>query len=139
MNFTLLLLFALFGQSQNTDTVDLEIIVTNINTLKGNIEIGLYNEPAAFPKENQQYQEYIKPVNNDTMVFLLQDLPKGNYAVALYHDVNSDEECNLNFLGIPTEAYGFSKNFRPRFSKPSFEDCVIEASQNLSAEIQLID
>ena len=39
-----------------------------------------------------------------------------------YQDVNSNDKTDSNFLGIPTEPYGFSLNARPFLSKPSFND-----------------
>ncbi len=47
----------------------------------------------------------------------------GNYALALFHDMNSNGKMDKNMLGIPKEPYGFSNDFRPKFSVPKFSDC----------------
>lgn len=125
--------------SQNTEKVDLKITVTNIKTLKGNIQIGLFNSEKSFPEKGQAFKNYSKSVTNDTVVFILEDLAKGDYAIGIYHDKNADKECNLNFFGIPTEPYGFSNNFKPKFSKPSFNDCRITVNKNMETRIELID
>ena len=44
----------------------------------------------------------------------------GAYAVAIYHDANSNMKFDIGPLG-PTEAFGFSNNPRILFSKPSYE------------------
>ena len=140
MRYLFLLLFSVFcGDSLQTETVDLQIMVTNIHTLKGTIEMGVFNNPKSFLKKGREYKTYSQKVTNDTMTFLLNGFEKDNYAISLYHDVNSDHECNLGFLGIPVEPYGFSKNFKPKFSKPSFDNCKINASQNMPIFIRLID
>ena len=135
----LLLLIVICGDSQQTDTVDLKILVTNISTLKGSIEMGVFNNSKAFLKNGREYKTYSQKVTNDTMIFLLNGLKKDNYAISIYHDINSDNVCNLSFWGIPVEPYGFSKNFKPKFSKPSFDNCKITASQDMPIIIRLID
>lgn len=47
----------------------------------------------------------------------------GNYALALFHDMNSNGKMDKNMFGIPKEPYGFSNDFRPKFSVPKFSDC----------------
>ena len=139
MNYLLVLGFLFFGSFHNTEKVDLEITVTNIKNLKGNIEIGVFNNVKSFPEKGKAYKTYSKTVTNDKVVFILKDIVKDDYAIALYHDVNADKKCNLNFMGIPVEPYGFSKNFKPRFSKPSFNDCKITVDKSSAITIKLID
>lgn len=78
-------------------------------------------------------------VKGNTVEIILKDIPKGNYAVTLYHDENSDKKCNTNFLGVPNEPYGFSNGFRRRLFKPSFEDCKVEVQKNTTINVVLID
>lgn len=137
--FFLLLLLFISTDSPKPEKFDLKIMVTNIHTLEGNIEMGVFNSPNTFLQIGKEYESYSQKVTSDTMIFLLNDYKKDNYAISLYHDVNSDHKCNLGFLGIPKEPYGFSKNFRPKLSKPSFNDCKIDANQKMTLIIRLID
>ena len=141
MTFILLLFFLLFisADSPQRETYDLKVMVTNINTLEGSIEMGVFNTPKSFLRIGEEYKTYSQKVTNDTMIFLLKGYEKDNYAISIYHDVNSDNECNLGFFGIPLEPYGFSKNYRPKLSKPSFNDCKINANHDLSIVIALLD
>ena len=141
MNFILLLFFfySIYGNSPQTETFDLTIMVTNINTLEGSIEMGVFNNSKAFLHKGKEYKTYTRKVTNDTIIFILKDYKKDNYAISIFHDINSDHECNLGFLGIPKEPYGFSKNFRPKLSKPSFDDCKINVYQDMLISIGLID
>lgn len=43
------------------------------------------------------------------------------YAVAIYHDENSNHHFDRNFLGLPAEGYGFSRNAVPLFAPPRFD------------------
>ena len=44
----------------------------------------------------------------------------GTYAVAVYHDANSNHKLDIGMFG-PTEAYGFTNNPRIMFAKPSYD------------------
>ena len=130
-----LLLIAFFPKRK---TVNLEVTVSNINSSYGSIELAVFNTPHLFIKKNKAYRNYTRKVSGDTLVINIVDLPKGDYAISLYHDINSDKVCNLNALGIPKETYGFSNNIKPRFKKPKFKDCKIKLKENTSTEIRLI-
>ncbi len=47
------------------------------------------------------------------------DLPAGDYAIALIHDENGDGKLDTR-LGIPCEGIGFSRNPRLLFGPPRF-------------------
>jgi len=49
-----------------------------------------------------------------------EDMPKGTYALAVVHDKNMNGKLDTNFMGIPTEGYGFSNNAKALLSAPSF-------------------
>jgi len=38
------------------------------------------------------------------------DLPEGDYAAKMFHDVDGDGKMNTNPFGMPTEPYAFSNN-----------------------------
>ena len=49
------------------------------------------------------------------------DVAAGSYAVAISHDLNGNRRTDTNFLGMPTEAYGFSNKAAGTFGPPKFE------------------
>ena len=52
--------------------------------------------------------------------FTFKKLRHKAYAIAVFHDLNSNGVLDKNPLGIPLEPYGFSRNARNTFSAPSF-------------------
>ncbi|WP_163516866.1 DUF2141 domain-containing protein [Gelidibacter japonicus] len=119
------------------DNPQLTIHVQNIKSLKGEIIIGVFNTDKDFLKDGVAIKNYTITVDKATETIVIKDLPKGEYAVSLYHDENSDKECNRNFLGIPKEGYGFSNNVKPKFSAPSYEDCKFTLAENKVLDIAL--
>ncbi len=140
MRKILLILFLIFSVSiaLEKDKVKLTVIITNINIIKGEIEIGFYNNPDAFPDDGGEYKKLRVKVNEKNMKINIE-LPKGVWAVAIYQDINKDKECNTNFLGIPKEPYGFSNNIKPILSAPSFNKTKFKLYKNKSITINLID
>ena len=116
----------------------LTIKIPNIKKLEGIVEIGIYNDKEGFPDAGKQYKQYFFKLNSSTSLFELKNIPIGKYAIALYHDQNTDGKCNKNLIGIPKESYGFSQNFKPRFSAPNFEDCAFYLNSDTTITIKLL-
>ncbi len=51
------------------------------------------------------------------------ELPPGRYAVSVIHDSNSNSTLDTNFIGMPTEQYGYSNNPPLRMRMATFEEC----------------
>jgi uncharacterized protein (DUF2141 family) len=134
----LLFLLVVFTGKAFPQNVKLTIKITGIEEIKGKIQVGIYNVPEKFPKEGEQYKVLYLPVTSATVTQSIM-LPPGNYAIALMHDEDADGECDMNFLGIPTEKYGFSNNVKPVLSAPSFEDAKFELKADKVIQIKLID
>lgn len=123
----------------HAQTFKLTIIISGLKTKDGRIEIGIYNKKEDFPKVNKQYKLFKINAENFSGSYTVSNLPKGEYAVAIFHDKNADGICNTNLLGIPREAYGFSNNIKPVFSAPSFNDCKIALNSDMTIPIKLIN
>lgn len=59
------------------------------------------------------------------MVVEFPQLPSGRYAVQVMHDANGNGKLDTNFVGMPTEGYGFSNNpslmRKARFDEAAFD------------------
>lgn len=138
MNYLTLFLAFLFINT-STETRELTLIISNIEHIGGSLEIGLFNSGERFMESGQAYKAISVDVEKNLEMVVIKDLPKGTYAISMYHDKNSNGECDRNFLGIPKEPYAFSNNFRPKFSAPTFEDCKFELITDKSLTIELVN
>jgi len=67
-----------------------------------------------------------------------ESIPPENYAIAVIHDQNMNGKLDANFLGVPTEGYGFSKNAKGKLSVPSFSAASFPYNgRNLNLTIRL--
>ena len=89
---------------------ELKINVTNIKINIGSIHYALYDDPRFFPDEEGKIDGGNKRI--DEVVangILIKELNESYYAVAIYHDENSNKKFDT-FLSLPKEQYGFSNN-----------------------------
>ena len=137
MRFFIIIFCLLYSNLLFSQKFFIEVVVPNIPSINGEIQIGLYNKSATFPKVGKEFKTYRYKVTKKRMKFKLTGLPRGFYALALYHDINSDKVCNRNLIGIPTERFGFSNNVKPILSAPSFKSARLILLENKVVEIKL--
>jgi uncharacterized protein (DUF2141 family) len=131
--FTLLLI-TLF----QAEKYDLRVSVKGINSNKGLIEFAVYKNPEVFTQAGKTHRLARVNAQKGEVSFVFSDLEPGKYAIVVYHDENQNKICDKNFFGIPTEAYAFSNNVRPKLTVPSFDDCAVHLQQNKSVAIQMV-
>jgi len=98
------------------------VIIKGLENNNGDVQIGLFNSTESYNGKSPKFKGSIIKVKNRTVEWRLENIPFGMYAIKAFHDENSNNEIDTNFLGIPTENYGFSNNARSLFGPPSFED-----------------
>lgn len=106
----------------------LEITVAGVRTgkdgtAKGLMAITLYpdDESQFLARKGKIARVRIPATAPETRVCLPLPAP-GAYAVAVYHDENSDHDFNRTLLGMPAEGYGFSNDADTTLGLPRFKD-----------------
>lgn len=111
--------------------VNLEINIIKIRNDAGQIAIQVLDEQKKVVK-----QEFVT-IANKRSVLMVKGLPKGKYAVQIFHDENKNEKMDFNFMGIPKEGYGFSNDARGFMSAPAFEKQLVTLDQDRAIQIRL--
>jgi uncharacterized protein (DUF2141 family) len=128
-----------FSRQNGSDSnYNLQVNVSAISNNKGLVEFALYKNPAVFTEAGKTHRLARVDAQKGTVTYTFKDLEPGKYALVVYHDENHNKICDKNFFGIPTEAYAFSNNVRPKLSVPSFEDCAIKLQQDRSIQIKMV-
>ncbi|NLR94510.1 DUF2141 domain-containing protein [Flammeovirga agarivorans] len=111
-------------------TTTIIIHVKGIENTQGKIQVGLYDNSNDFPKYGQHIEGVsVEPSTGDVYI-TLENIPEGEYAIAVWHDENEDKELNTNWVGKPTEKYGFSNNVFGTFAPPKFKDASFSIENN---------
>lgn len=115
----------------------LSIEIIGVGSLKGSLQIGVYTRSNRFPKPGNELKK-VRIQRSSKVDSTTLYLPKGEYAIALFHDINNDGVCNRKFMGIPKEPYGFSNNIKPVFKAPSFQEAKVMLFSPKNIRIVLI-
>jgi len=111
----------LFAQHNNTV---LELSLSNQQSSEVKIYLAIYDCEQCFGIPEKAYFTRILIANNPFRTRL--ELKSGNYAIAVYQDINNNGKLDKNWMGIPTEPYGFSKDPVIRFGPPLYKDCMLK-------------
>lgn len=116
----------------------LTVTVNGFRTQEGQICLSLFDSEAGFPSGGERALATQCVALDDATPEITFDLPvPGDYAVAVFHDANSDGALNFNLLGIPREGFGFSRNPSISMRPPKFEEAAVAVDGRSDIEIQL--
>lgn len=122
----IILLIANFTYSQN-----IELIITNIRSTKGELLIGVFKNNNSFKKEAPfKYIKISKKTIQNKTIRTKINLPSGIYGLSLLDDEDNDEEMKFNFFGYPLEGFGFSNYYHKGLSRPHFDDFKFRVNKN---------
>lgn len=113
----------------------LTVTISNIESNEGTIQVGLYNSKSSFL--STPYISTSIQAKTGSVQVVLKNVPKGVYAISLYHDKDDNKELNT-FFKIPTEPYGVSNNAKGKFGPPNWEEAKFSIlDKDITQSIQL--
>jgi uncharacterized protein (DUF2141 family) len=135
MKKTLFFAFCLVSVACFSQQHTLTIEVDGFDNDAGQLVLGVCNKKENFLKE-YAYGDVVK-IKNKKATVVIKNLPSGEYAISLFHDVNSNNILDKNMFGIPSEDYGFSNNAKGTFGPPEYEAAKFNFGQNKLIKISL--
>jgi uncharacterized protein (DUF2141 family) len=116
----------------------LTVVPLGLEKNQGSVMISLINSEAAFDDDEKPLRSAIVKVENKRARAVFEDVPHGDYAVKIFHDENSNQKLDTNFVGMPKEMFGFSNNALGRFGPPSYEQARFRFdSEAVTVEIEM--
>jgi uncharacterized protein (DUF2141 family) len=114
------------------------VAVDGLRSTRGDLVVEIYPDDAKrfLAHKAQVASVHQKLTGLNPTVCLAVPAP-GYYAVAVFHDENSDYKLNQNALGIPTEGFGLSNNPGLRLGKPSFNLVRVRIEDDMTLRIHL--
>ncbi|MEQ1887552.1 MAG: DUF2141 domain-containing protein [Alphaproteobacteria bacterium] len=110
------------------DPVRLQINVAGIQSARGTITIMLYGDrDEDFLKKGKRLARIRVPARKDALTVCMPVPHAGSYAISLYHDEDANKKLTKNFLGVPTEGYGFSRDAAVSYRLPQLDETVFTA------------
>ena len=117
-----------------------EVRVEGIKSSKGEVCASIYLSPEGFPGDKHMaFASRVAPAQDGTVVITFEEVPAGEFVVAVLHDADSNERMSFNLLGMPKERYGFSRGARAMFGPPPFEKAAVklQAGENKTLTVKV--
>jgi uncharacterized protein (DUF2141 family) len=131
-----LLIFAAHGEA-----AEVTVRVSGLAPQKGEVGCALFlsSSATAFPMDNSGARQLWLPADAASVTCRFGEVPDGNYAVSVAHDLNANKKVDTNLFGIPTEAWGVSNNVRPTMRIPRFAEAAfkVEAGNDVALEVRV--
>jgi uncharacterized protein (DUF2141 family) len=116
----------------------LTITVKNVNSTDGVVSAALYNDEDEFPGGEMFLGEIKSLTSSGSIEIIFENVPEGDYAIALLHDANENEDLDMNDQGMPLEGFGFSNGAMGDMGPPDFDQAAFTVDGDLEIEIRLI-
>jgi len=127
INMLAILLFTLGGLgeigAQSPTLGDITVVITDLRNAEGEVLISLYDKAEGFPKDREAIirSAAVAPDASGQVTIVFEDLPHGDYAIAVLHDEDTSQDMTFGAFHLPKEGYCFSNNVKVRFRPPKFK------------------
>ena len=120
---------------------ELKVVVNNIAPVEGDIYVAIYDHPEKYMSVDMAVFKQMVPIKEETETIIFSNVPEGEYAIAVFQDLNGNGELDLKSTGIPKEPFGFSNDdiinfdisFIKFFKNPVYQQLAIRVhTPNLS-------
>ncbi len=114
--FLVSIMMSVFASAQVTIKVEVKGLKNN----NGQVLIGLYNSEKDFLKKI--FAGKVVVIYNKKAEVTFTNIPKGEYAISIFHDENSNGKLDSNFMGIPKEDYAASNDAKGFMGPPKYKN-----------------
>jgi uncharacterized protein (DUF2141 family) len=139
MATTLLPLFRALPQTPAPGKNQIEVQIIGLRNSKGHVRCSLFSSAEDFPKKTEKATGLsTADISDGRASCEFKDIPPGTYAIAAFHDENSNGRLDTNFMGIPREGVGASNGATGHLGPPKFEAAAFHFSGGqLNLEIRV--
>ena len=132
----LISLWVVSGFAQQTKT--LHVNITRIETMEAPLIIGLYDNEDSFKSKKALDSLHVVP-NQESMEVVFKNVVKGQYAIALFQDIDGTGKLTTKEFGIPTEPVGISNYPLPGIPQPpKFKKALFSVEKDTAITIPLM-
>ena len=105
------------------ESYSVSININNIRNNKGHIRLSVFTSEESFenrkPIMKKSYRKH--NIQNNKLKATVH-LKSGIYGISILDDEDDDKKMKYNFLGMPTEGFGFAAYYHSSMKKPKFDD-----------------
>ena len=120
-----------YAEGQPEATATLVVVVENVGSESGAIVIALTNSAEQFESGDAFFRsDAAVAIYDGRAERTFEGVPLGTYAAKIFHDENTNGDLDTNWVGYPTEGFGFSNDAMGRFGPPTFDEAAFEVDDD---------
>jgi uncharacterized protein (DUF2141 family) len=123
------------SQIQSQEEYNIAVKVNGLSSNKGKVFLAIYDTEEDFLENT--FKGTTSSIANQTCEVVFENIPKGIYAISIFHDENDNGKMDTNFMGIPKEDYGCSNNASGFMGPPKWKDAKFELTNDTTITINL--
>ncbi|MDH2916719.1 MAG: DUF2141 domain-containing protein [Gallionella sp.] len=99
-----------------------------------NLFVAVHSSAADFPTKDDKAIKSAVIATGDKTELSIPNIASGEYAVAVFADVNGNGKLDSNFIGVPKEPIGVSRDAKGRFGPPKFADAAFKLGEGVTRQ-----
>lgn len=117
----------------------LSIRMSGFRSADGQVLIAVYRGEDGFPSEpGKAWKTTVARISGDRASVDIA-APPGEYAFAIVHDENGNNQMDTNWIGMPKEGLGTSNNAKGRMGPPKYRDAKFTiAAEGVVQQIKIV-
>lgn len=114
---------SVLAQPKAAKTGQVSVEIVGLHSGDGRVFVAVWCGEAGFPGEPKKAcASKVANAQKSRLRVSFEAVPAGEFAVSMIHDENSNNTLDRNFLGIPKEGWGTSRDAKASFGPPSYSD-----------------
>jgi uncharacterized protein (DUF2141 family) len=122
---------------EQKEEVTLTVTIDGLRNSEGYVTIALHNGETEFPGDEGFMMKSVKAKKGSIEV-TFEKVPTGEYAIAVMHDENGNEEMDFNEYGMPTEGFGFSNEATAEMGPPDFDEASFDVTEDTDHYVEIV-
>lgn len=103
------------------DGPSIVVEISGLRSSRGRVRGALFRSRDGWTEEGREVATCTSSIDGRRATCVLGDVAPGDYAFAFLHDEDDDGQLDRDWIGIPSEGFGFSNDAAPGLGAPSFD------------------
>jgi uncharacterized protein (DUF2141 family) len=124
--FVVLSMLGICPSVAGADGPSVVVEIEGLRSNRGEVRGALFHSRSGWTEEGREVATCVAHIAAHRATCVLDDVEPGNYAFAFLHDEDDDGALDRDWIGIPSEGFGFSNDAAPSLGPPSYESARFE-------------
>lgn len=129
------MLIAMLTVGASTAQYTLRMEIKGVSSDQGTVNAAVYTDQNSFLKFDKVFKAVLAKAKKGVTSLIIENIPEGTYAVAVFHDKNGNGKLDTNMFGIPKEPVAFSNAKMKTFGPPKFSECAFPITKDTEITI----